>query len=298
MSTYGFIVTDTFIPCALDVLVDHPDVSGSHHIKHEVYRRAFNIPFRHKYTGFEYIPSLDAEYREKFERMIAERGFEPNRTTVSSVQASDIINKIIENEPVSAEPVLDDSTVKSTEPVLDDSPEANIERYRNELIRRAKNYGQLSESPVIYYSGGGDSEMVIQSFLAAKVDFMAVAFLFAIDRELVDDIEQLESDMEEVRHDIPVTVWRELRHNEVFLNLPEVVHAFRSSNQNRFNLAVRVIDIKEVWDSELILEALGLNNITSPMILTQRMMTGMVNKEISQYSDKYLKTTMVLRYEL
>jgi len=124
-----------------------------------------------------------------------------------------------------------------------------------------------------------------------------VCFLFAIDKKHVDpdQLEILYEDLEDIRADLPDEIFEHLSENEVYLNLPEAVNCFISQKRQKFELIVRVIDIMNVWNSAEIKRKLIETHITSPMILTQRVMTSIITEEISRFGDKYLNSKDILR---
>ena len=204
----------------------------SNHIKTQVYTSNFDVEPRPKYTGFEKVISQDVKTRKRLRAHLKAQGLDDN-TEIAEAKSQDLKNYI------------------------DDNSEGIT--FRDSLIEIAKTYADPDNINLVYYSGGLDSEIVIQSFRLAGVKFCPVVFTLTWQGDIIND------------HDLS---W---------------AHKFLSDNQIPY--VSRTIELSNFWESEKI-EAYARDwGISSPQILTQYLMIDSIHSEIEDLgAEKFLNT--------
>ena len=142
-TVFSFLTTSkesigSFIALASSMMLGKSGISN--HYKYDVYKRNYDIKFRHKYTGFEELSDLDTAVREKLAKHLGDT----------------------ENIDYYAE--LDSEIAD----VSDDCV------FREELKRNAMQFSDTCN--LIYLSGGLDSEITALAFLDAEIEFTPVIF--------------------------------------------------------------------------------------------------------------------------
>jgi len=208
----------------------------SNHIKTQVYTSNFDVEPRPKYTGFEKVVREDVKTRKRLRHHLKSNHLDDN-TEVAEAKSQDI------------KKYIDDTSQGIT--------------FRESLIEIAKTYSDPDNINLVYYSGGLDSEIVIQSFRLAGVDFCPIVFTLTWGSDVIND------------HDL------------------EWAHKFLSEHSIPY--ISRTLDISEFWESEVI-EAYARDwGISSPQILTQYLMIDTIHSEIEHIGEEKFLSTRITR---
>lgn len=204
----------------------------SNHIKTQVYTSNFDVKPRPKYTGFENVVREDVMTRKRLRAHLKAQNVDDN-TEIAEAKSQDIKNYI------------------------DDNSEGIT--FRDSLIEIAKTYADPDNVNLVYYSGGLDSEIVIQSFRLAGVDYCPIVFTLTWQGNIIND------------HDL---AWA-----HEFLECYDIPYISRT------------LELADFWGSEKI-EAYARDwGISSPQILTQYLMIDIIHSEIEdQGAEKFLNT--------
>lgn len=204
----------------------------SNHVKGYVYHDNFGITMRPKYTGFEKVISHDVVTRKRLKEHLLTRGIE-DHTSKSETQTTNV------------QSYLDNTS--------------STENFRENLCEIAELYADPDNVNLVYYSGGMDSEVVLMSFMEAKVDYCPVVFTLTWQGDVIND------------HDL------------------EWAHKFLT--EHNISYIDRTIDIAEFWQSDLI-EAYARDwGVHSPQILAQYRMIDIIHLEIEEVgAEKFLSS--------
>ena len=205
---------------------------ASNHIKSQVYTNNFDVVYRPKYTGFENVVREDVKTRRRLRAHLKAQGID-DKTEIAEAKSQDLKNYI-------------------------ESDSNNI-TFRDSLIEIARSYGYPDNVNLVYYSGGLDSEIVIQSFRLASIDYCPILFTLTWQGDIING------------HDL------------------EWAHKFLS--ENSISYIDRTLDIREFWESEQIDAYARDWGISSPQILTQYRMIDIIHQEIEYLgTEKFLAT--------
>lgn len=204
----------------------------SNHVKSYVYGDNFGIITRPKYTGFEKVVSHDVVARKHLKKLLISRGIDD--VTSESEASTTNVKKYMEQT-------------------------SSTENFRESLLEIAELYADPDNVNLVYYSGGMDSEVVLMSFMEAKIDYCPVVFTLTWQGDIINE------------HDL------------------EWAHKFMS--EHSISYIDRTIDISDFWQSDLI-EAYACDwGIHSPQILTQYRMIDIIHSEIERDgAEKFLST--------
>ena len=208
----------------------------SNHIKAYVYINNFDVITRPKYTGFEKIVRQDVQTRKRL-RLHLKTHDQPDHTEVAEAKTQDLKGYM-------------DTTTSDV-------------NFRDALIEIAETYSDPDNVNLVYYSGGMDSEVVIQSFRLAEVDYCPVVFTLTWQGDVIN------------QHDL------------------EWAHIFLS--ENNISYIDRTLDISEFWQGDLIESYARDWSISSPQILTQYRMIDIIHDEIDLSGEEKFLSTRVTR---
>lgn len=160
-------------------LVDSTPEQTSHHVKSKIYNSMFDFEDRPKYTGFEKLRKLDVGFRKKIAPKVTEAQFSPLLTVERS-----------EHDYI-------DLT------------------YKEALVQTLKEV----KNPLLYLSGGIDSEFVAHIMVTNNIDFIPVIF------EWTDN----DGDV---------------------LNTYDTSYAFEFCRKNNITPVVKKLNLENLWQSE------------------------------------------------
>lgn len=190
--------------------VDNSKMSMSQYSKYTCYKTLYDIEKRPKYTGFEHFKRIDTPFRERAKREIY------NLELVDSI---------------------------------------HIPRKENILVAGMSYKEQLKEvvkkfkKPLLYLSGGLDSELVALAMIDAGVKFQPVIFNY-IDK-----------------------------YGKNVFNHVETQYAFKFCEKFFLTPIVKTLDIEQIWTEEWFFQLAKQVRITSPQILTHVLMVEIMEKE-------------------
>lgn len=188
-------------------------IKRSHHYKLQCYKQLYNIDNRPKFTGFENYEKLDKNFRKFISPLINQSQFTPTL-------------------------VIDHDQVKETG-----------KSFKEVLKQNLKSI----DKPLLYLSGGIDSELVAKAMMDAKVKFIPVIFNYVNDQGQT-------------------------------LNLFDFKYAYKFCQQHGLFPIAKSINIEKLWNSkEFQLLAIELG-ITSPQLVTHAYMVELMADEFKDYT--------------
>jgi hypothetical protein len=213
---------------------------------------------RPKYTGFEKIDhSRDSLLRKRLRAHIQDDGdLYSSRTLMVAPQTDDV-------EPC-------------------------IERYRSSLVTKAKQFSN-DKLPIVYYSGGADSEVMVKAFQEAGVEFQIVTFV------LTSSLEFLSDAPEDIHHDGIKTV---LPDDQVLVNSHDIKYALNYCQEQGLYQTLRLFNVEKFWDSAYIYKLAEQTGLSSPQILCQRFMSKLVEGELRDLGPNSLRGNNILYYHV
>lgn len=274
-NVYNFIEVDEFIDCA-SFLMD-TETSSNAGPKYKVYEDSFGVPFRHKLTGFEYVENLDKKYRPVYQQHM------------EKVASPEIKERTQNFSHIIKQERKHEVNAKSYEDA--------VKQYRKSLLKKADQY--RDQHSLVYLSGGADSELMARVFAESGVDFSCVTFMLTVptdqivdEHDFTQDIKQLEKypDIMDILQNIPA--------GETVINLHDIKYAIEYTKEHNVNHLLRCFNVKKFWDSPEINQFMRKNNITSPLILSQRYMCELIEKEIQDLGFARTIKIPYLYYEL
>ena len=190
---------------------DHRDVlsnytSRSNHIKHILYSEIYNLEFRHKKTGFEKIPKLDQDFRNKISKVVRASQF-------------------------------------SETCIIDKEEENHLTNYKDHL----SNFIRKLDNPILYYSGGLDSELVALSLLDNDKKFTVVTVEWIYEGKVI---------------------------NEYELN-----YAYKFCRNNSIIPVIKQIDVEELWNSNQFFQLAKDLGIVSPQLVSHAYIISIINQQ-------------------
>jgi hypothetical protein len=198
-------------------IVDNTKMGMSHHVKHHCYNQLYQIEPRQKLTGFENYKDIDKSFRERARKEIS---------LIDWVDSIDILKS--ENKLVTGM------------------------SYKDQLKAKVTKFNR----PLMYLSGGGDSELVALAMIDASVKFTPVIFHY-IDKQ--DNI----------------------------LNFNDIKYAYKFCKTHFLNPIIKTIDIEQLWNEEWFFQkAVELQTI-SPHIMTHYHMVEIMEKEFPGVSHVF-----------
>ena len=204
----------------------------SNHVKGFVYHDNFGITTRPKFTGFEKVISHDVVTRKRLKELLLSDGIE-DVTSETGAAATNVQSYL-------------DTT-------------SSAENFRESLCEIAELYSDPDNVNLVYYSGGMDSEVVLMSFMEAKVEYCPVVFTLTWQGDVIN-----ENDLE----------W-----------------ANKFLSEHNISYIDRNMDISEFWQGDVIELYAKDWGIHSPQILTQYRMIDIIHTEIEQTgAEKFLGT--------
>lgn len=207
----------------------------SNHVKSYVYHDNFGVETRPKYTGFEKVVKQDVECRKRLKELLEAQG----------------ITDVTESQPPT-------SNVKS---YVENT--TSSESFRESLCEIAELYADPDNVNLVYYSGGMDSEVVLLSFMLARVEYCPVVFTLTWHGDVIN------------QHDLD---W---------------AHKFLSKHD--ISYIDRTLDVSEFWQSDLI-DAYACDwGKHSPQVLTQYRMIDVTHREIELTGAEKFMATRVKR---
>lgn len=256
--TYNFIEVNEFIDCAGFIM----DVGTSSNAgpKYKVYEDSFGVPFRHKLTGFEYVENLDRQYRPAYQEYMEKT----SSTHVKEVTQN--FSHIIKEE----------REHKTTVATYNDA----IKNYRKALLNRAENY--RDKHSLLYFSGGADSELMVRVFKEAGNEFSCVTFMLTVPTEDITSDHDFSQDKKYLADKYPefIDILKNIPKGETVINLHDIKYAVDYAKENSVNILLRCFNVKKLWESEYVKAFMQKHNITSPLILSQRYMCELMDREI------------------
>lgn len=208
----------------------------SNHIKAYVYQDNFKITMRPKYTGFEKVVSEDVATRKRL------------REILTKADITDVTTQA-ETQTTNAKSYIDNTL--------------STQNFRESLREVAELYADPDNINLVYYSGGMDSEIVLLSFIDAKVDFCPIVFTLTWQGNIINE------------HDL------------------EWAHKFLSDHD--ISYIDRTLNLSEFWQSDLIERYATDWGIHSPQILTQYRMIDIIHTEIEELGEEKFLSTRVNR---
>lgn len=189
---------------------------SSNHVKHELYNKFFNLEFRHKRTGFESVRKLEREFRKR-------------------------INKFIKTPQFSDTIILDDH-------LLNDSKK----KYRDSITSLLKTI----ENPLLYFSGGLDSELLARFLLDSGKSFKTVIV------EWLDDQNRI-------------------------INTYELEYAYKFCKNNSIVPIIKTYNVNTLWNSEDFLK-LGIElGLVSPQLISHAYTVGQMDREFPNHTHLF-----------
>ena len=196
----------------------------SNYIKHQLYSKYYEFEERPKFTGFEKFAALDKKSR-----------FD-NRKVGHGLVGMPIIRVTTENVP-------DGTVTLIASPIL--LPGVTVEgSYLEELKSTLKTYN----NPLLYLSGGIDSEFVARAMLDAGIQFKVVIF------RLTDD-----------QHDV--------------LNAQDILYALDFCEEHGLIPIINTICIPDLWASKEFADIAKGTESNSPQLNTHAYMAEVMAKE-------------------
>lgn len=256
-NTYNFVEVMEFVDAA-NFLMDN-ETSSNAGPKYKVYEDAFGVPFRHKLTGFEYVQNLDQQYRPEYQEYM-EKTASP-QVIEATQNFSHIIKKEIEH--------------KTSAKTYKDA----IKNYRKALLKRAEAY--RDQHSLVYLSGGADSELMARVLKEAGNEFSCVTFMLTVPDEDITSEYDYSHDIKDLEKfpDI-IDILQHIPEGETVINLHDIKYAIQYAKENSVNLLLRCFNVKKLWESEYVKTFMQRHNITSPLILSQRYMCELIDREI------------------
>jgi hypothetical protein len=187
-------------------IVEQSERKRSEYVKHSCYSKLYNIESRIKYTGFEEFKKIDNEFRKQIGKYITK----PQKNNHGFV--------------------------------MDKKENSDNLSYKEALLTRLKTV----VDPVLYLSGGIDSELVALALLEANVKFTPVIF------EFVDKFGKIR-------------------------NSAELNYAYKFCKNNHLIPDIHQIDIETLWDSHYFKQLAIEVQISSPQIVTHVYMIEMLS---------------------
>lgn len=187
-------------------MVDFSIRKKSQYVKHACYSKLYNIEPRIKYTGFENFKKLDNQFRNCMRSYI----IKPQHSGIGLV--------------------------------MDSKENTNNMSYKETLIRSLK----TTVDPVLYFSGGLDSELVALALLEANIKFTTVIF------EYVDKSGKIQ-------------------------NTNELQYAYKFCRANCLIPEVYQIDIETLWSTDYFKKLSIDLQLLSPQIVTHAYMIEMLS---------------------
>ncbi len=186
--------------------VDQSERKRSEYVKHSCYSKLYNIEPRIKYTGFEEFKKIDNEFRKQISMYITK----PQKDNYGFV--------------------------------MDKKENSDNLSYKEALLTNLKTV----VDPVLYLSGGIDSELVARALLEANKKFTPVIF------EFVDKFGKIR-------------------------NSAELNYAYKFCKNNHLIPDIHQIDIETLWDSPYFKQLAIEVQISSPQIVTHVYMIEMLS---------------------
>lgn len=194
----------SFISDNRDILSNY--TSRSNHIKHILYNEIYNLEFRHKKTGFEKIPKLDQDCRNKISKVV----LFPQFTGTC---------------------------------IIDNEEESHLKNYKDHL----SNFLIKLDNPILYYSGGLDSELVAMSLLDNGKKFTVVTVEWIYEGKVI---------------------------NEYELN-----YAYKFCRNNSIIPVIKQINVEELWNSNEFFQLASNLGIVSPQLVSHAYVISIINQE-------------------
>lgn len=268
MENFSFIDVEDFIPVALKYMNEqNANCEVSNYIKTHIYGETFDVQFRPKYTGFEKIPqTIDKKYRDLATAHLAKLRGSPvpqrieTATRISDIDTNTDIWVLIDN-------------------------------YKNSLISQAQSYKTSGVKPVIYYSGGVDSEVVLKAFLEAGTPFHVVTFLLTVNRDFTEIDGEFYTDADpQILDNIPET--------ELIINWHDAKYSLEFCKTHNIHQNLRIFNVLNFWKSRDFLISSDEHNISSPQILSQRYMSKLLENEVKNLGIKSLDINPIIYYDI
>jgi hypothetical protein len=197
-------------------LTDSSAECKSHHVKDQIYRTMYDFTSRQKFTGFENFKKLDRDFRRSISSLIKRSQFAPGI----------VISK-------------------------NENKEINIP-FKEALKQRVKEFN----NPLLYYSGGMDSELVANAMLDAGVKFTPVIF------ELTDN-------------------------SGTCRNLHDIHYAYQYCSKHGLFPIIKKINIEELWRARDFVDLSLELQIQSPQLVTHAYMIQMMSNEYPERSHVF-----------
>jgi hypothetical protein len=216
-TAYGFLSVACKIP--------RPEkVTPTNFIKFQVYEHTFpEVTPREKYTGFEFVTELDRVARAK----ISDSGL-IDPVTPESKFRSDVSRQVPQKYEQTHDILTNVMKFDSDHNI--ESLSDSVATYRSILIANALTH--RGQPNVLYYSGGADSEMVLCSFMAAGVDFVAVTFVYTTDSgEIINQHDTQRADEFCQKHNL-AHVKRELNIEKFWQSSELLTYATKAENSS------------------------------------------------------------------
>ena len=197
-------------------VVKNSESEKSQYSKTSIYQSMYDMESRTKLTGFEKLKTKDRQFRT-------------------------LVSKSMRDAQWHTTFVVDTET--EVRPILS---------YKETL----KNYLKTIDNPLLYLSGGIDSELVALAMLDAGVKFNTVIFEF-------------------------------LDNSGDVINKEELGYAYKFINKHNINATVKKLNVEELWDSEEFVKLTEAVQLPSPQLITHAHMINMMSEEFVNHTHLF-----------